>query len=137
MTRTGAKLDAEGGPFALLLDELVDMSSADRARFLDFVTVPSPILCQPPPYPVPTAALSCANCRPILCQPPPYPVPTVALSCSTAPISCANRRPILPTAALSCQPPPYPVNRRPILATAALSWQLPGCGPLSSGHVFC
>ena len=37
----------------------------------------------------------------------------------------ANRRPILPTAALSCQPPPYPSNRRLILPTAALSCQPP------------
>jgi len=36
-----------------------------------------------------------------------------------------NRRPILSTAALSCQPPPYPANRRPIQPTAALSYQLP------------
>ena len=49
------------------------------------------------------------NYRPIVCQPPPYPT---------------NRRPILPTAALSCQPPPYPANHRPILPTAVLFCQI-------------
>ena len=31
------------------------------------------------------------------------------------------------TDALSCQPTPYPGNRRPILPTAALSWQPTPC----------
>ncbi|KAJ1464942.1 hypothetical protein T484DRAFT_1572842, partial [Baffinella frigidus] len=71
-----------------------------------------------PPYP--------ANCRPILCQLPPYPLPSAALS---AALSCqllpypppypAKCRPIMPTAAPSCQMPPYPIP------AAALSCQLP------------
>ena len=66
---------------------------------------------------LPTAARSCqlqpylVNCRSIL-PPPPYP---------------ANRRPVLPTVALSCQLTPFPVNRHPFLPTAALSCQLPPC----------
>ena len=36
-------------------------------------------------------------------QPAPYPLPT-------NPLSAANRQPILPTDALSCQLTPYPTN---------------------------
>ncbi|KAJ1466759.1 hypothetical protein T484DRAFT_3632584 [Baffinella frigidus] len=62
-----------------------------------------------------TDALSTANRRPIHCQPTPYP---------------ANRRPILPTAALSCQPTPYPANCRHITSRPLIP--LPGFSSASA-----
>jgi hypothetical protein len=49
------------------------------------------LIYQLPPYPtsgrpiLPTAALSCSNCRPILLQLPPYPAPTAAVSYQLTP----------------------------------------------------
>ena len=49
------------------------------------------------------------------CRPHPSPVlPVAALPCEP-PSYPTNRRPILQTAAVSCQLPPYPADRRPIL----------------------
>ena len=60
------------------------------------------LTCRPPPYPVPTAALSYANCRPILppavlsCQPPPYPVTVASLCCELPPYPALFNRPLIP-----------------------------------------